>query len=222
MSTTEAGETRHLRADARRNRERILAAAKDVFAEQGVDAQMDEVAHRAGVGVGTVYRHFPNKDVLIGELVKEKFELFAERAREALNEDDGWEAFCSLLHRNAEHMADNAAIQDALRSAGAPWDYAEPSRLELEAVTDKLIKRAQREGKMRKDFRVQELTMLMGGLCASMGSTYPVPCDWRRHLEILIDGLRAKPAARASRPRRTRAKADSLLPSALQGRDGPG
>lgn len=196
MSTTESTEVRQLRADARRNRERILAAAAQVFGEQGAEAQMDDVAHRAGVGVGTVYRHFPNKDVLMGELVKEKFRVFTENANAALAEDDAWEAFCGLLRRSAEHMAENAALQDALRRTGVAWEYAEPDRLELEKVTAKLIRRAQRDGKMRKDFQANELPMLMGGICAGMNNAYPQACDWRRHLEIVLDGLRAAPRAR--------------------------
>jgi AcrR family transcriptional regulator len=192
MSTTEAGDVRQLRADARRNRERILKAAAEVFGEQGAEAQMDDVARRAGVGVGTVYRHFPNKDVLMGELVREKFAGLTELAAAALEQDDAWEAFCGLLQSCAGRMAENVALQDALSRTGAAWEYAEPARLELEAVTGKLIERAQREGKMRKDFRAGELPMLMGGICAGMSSAYSQSCDWRRHLEIVLDGLRAR------------------------------
>jgi AcrR family transcriptional regulator len=192
MSATEETVVRQLRADARRNRERILQAAKDVFAEQGADAQMDDVARRASVGVGTVYRHFPNKDALIAELVKEKFEIFTERVNEALKEDDAWDALCGVLYDNAELMSQNVAIQEALRGADIDWEYVEPTRLELERASDKLIRRAQRDGKMRKDFKARELGMLMGGVCASMGMNNPVGTDWRRHLEIVIDGLRAK------------------------------
>jgi AcrR family transcriptional regulator len=192
MTTNAASEVRPLRADARRNRERIIQAAKEVFSEQGIDAQMDDVAARAGVGVGTVYRHFANKDVLLGALVKDKFDSFIERARAALDEPDAWEAFCGLVWANAELMSKDVGLQDTLRRATAAWEYAEESRLELEAVTNKLIKRAQREGKLRKDFNVEELAMLMGGLCATMGTgAYPIAFDWRRHLEIMLDGLRA-------------------------------
>jgi AcrR family transcriptional regulator len=198
MSATEATGLRQLRADARRNRTRILEAAQAAFGEQGSEAQMDDIARRAGVGVGTVYRHFPNKEVLMGELVKEQFEAFTENAREALEEDDAWEAFCALLRRNAELMAANAAVQDTLRRTCAAWEYAEPTRLELEHVAQKLIRRAQRQGKMRKDFGVEDLAMLMGGLCATMAGAYPVACDWRRHLEIVLDGLRADPRRRTS------------------------
>jgi AcrR family transcriptional regulator len=199
MSTTEETVVKQLRADARRNRERILEAAKEVFGEKGADAQMDDVARRAGVGVGTVYRHFPNKDVLMGELVTEKFRTFTEQAREAREQKDAWQGFCELLERTAEHMAENAALQDALRTASAAFDYAEPARLELNTELERLVKRAQREGKLRKDFRAEEIGMLMGGLCASMSGPFPGARDWRRHLEILLDGLRAQPAARARR-----------------------
>jgi AcrR family transcriptional regulator len=199
MSTTVETAVRQLRADARRNRERILQAAKEVFGEQGADAQMDDVARRAGVGVGTVYRHFPNKDVLMGELVTEKFRSITENAREALAQDDPWEAFSGLLHQSAEHMAENVALQDALRTTSAAYEYAEPARRELETVTDKLIKRAQRQGTLRKDFKANELGMLMGGLCSSMSGPPPQAGDWRRHLEILLDGLRAQPSARSRR-----------------------
>jgi AcrR family transcriptional regulator len=199
VSSTEETAVRQLRADARRNRERILEAAKEVFGEQGADAQMDDVARRAGVGVGTVYRHFPNKDVLMGELVTEKFRTFTEQAHEALEEEDAWKGFCDLLERTAGHMAENVALQDALRTTSAAFEYAEPARLELNGAIDKLVKRAQRQGTMRKDFKAEELGMLMGGLCASMNGPLPGPPDWHRHLEILLDGLRAQPAARARR-----------------------
>jgi len=89
-------------------------------------------------------------------------------------------------------MSRNVAMQEALRGADIDWEYVEPSRLELERASDKLIRRAQRDGKMRKDFKACELGMLMGGVCASMGANSPIGTDWRRHLEILIDGLRAK------------------------------
>lgn len=200
MTTHADPAIRQLRADARRNRERILEAAAEVFAEQGADAQMDDVARRAGVGVGTVYRHFPNKDVLMGELVTQKFRSFAEYAREALDEEDAWEGFSKLLRATAAKMAENVALQDALRTTSAAFEHAEPARAELNAVIDKLVKRAQRQGTLRKDFRVEELGMLMGGLCASMSGPLATECNWSRHLEILLDGLRAKPSARSRKP----------------------
>jgi AcrR family transcriptional regulator len=201
MSAAEETAVRQLRADARRNRERILEAAKEVFAEQGADAQMDDVARRAGVGVGTVYRHFPNKDVLMGELVTQKFVSIAEQTREALKKDDAWEGLCDVIYWSAEEMARNGALREALRDASAAYDYAEPARRELQTVTDKLVKRAQRQGELRKDFRAEEMSMLIGGVCASMGAPQSAGLDWRRHLEIVLDGLRAKPSPRSKRAR---------------------
>ena len=99
-----------LRADARRNRERILKAARAVFAEQGLDAQIDDVAKRAKVGVGTVYRHFPTKEALRDALVRERFEEIAGYAREALQREDAWEGFCELIWRAAERNAVDRAF----------------------------------------------------------------------------------------------------------------
>src|SRR5919199_2827995 len=88
---------RALRADARRNREAVIAAAKKLFADQGVDAQMPDVAKAAKVGVGTVYRHFPTKDDLISGLVAERFERLAQKAREGLEADDAWEGISDFI-----------------------------------------------------------------------------------------------------------------------------
>jgi AcrR family transcriptional regulator len=110
---------RPLRADARRNRERILESARDVFGECGVDAQMDDVASRAGVGVGTVYRHFPTKEALIVELVRQKFRLFAAGAREALERDgEPFAVLADMLRRNAAALARDAGMQHVLVGVG--------------------------------------------------------------------------------------------------------
>src|SRR5450755_4694198 len=103
---------RPLRADARRNRERILESARAVFAEYGAEAQIDDVARRAGVGVGTVYRHFPTKEALLVELLREKFRLFADRGRAALTQDgEPFTLIEDLLRRNAETVAGDVAVQ---------------------------------------------------------------------------------------------------------------
>ncbi|HEX7299356.1 MAG TPA: helix-turn-helix domain-containing protein [Solirubrobacteraceae bacterium] len=181
---------RPLRADARRNRERILAAARTVFARQGGDAQIDDVARAAGVGVGTVYRHFPHKDALIGELVSQKFRGFADNAERALEVEDPWEAFAGLLRTNAEFCAGDVGVQQALARGPAAWQYAAAELDRLRDTTRRLIERAQKAGVMRADFAVEDIPMLMCGLSSTMG----VPgYDWRRHLEIMISGLRAAP-----------------------------
>jgi AcrR family transcriptional regulator len=179
---------RPLRADARRNRERIVEAARAVFARQGGEAQIDDIARAAGVGVGTVYRHFPHKDALLGELVTEKFRLFADNAERALKVEDPWEAFGGLVRRNAQFCAGDVGVQQALARGPVAWEYAAPEIDRLRATTTQLIERAQKAGVMRLDFVVDDIPMLMAGL----GSTMGVPgYDWRRHLEIILAGIRA-------------------------------
>jgi AcrR family transcriptional regulator len=191
MEAEAASPPRVLRADARRNRERILAAAREAFAEHGAEAQIDEVARRAGVGVGTVYRHFPTKEELLGELVAERFRAFAAAAREALDGDgDAWEAFAGVLRRNAEMVARDVGVQHALARSPEAWAAAEPERRALRAVGAELVERAHAAGVLRPDFTVDDLPMLMCGLSSTMSiDSY----DWRRHLEILLAGLRAAP-----------------------------
>ncbi len=183
---------RPLRADARRNRERILEGARAVFAECGVDAQMDDVARRAGVGVGTVYRHFPTKEALMVELVRQKFRTFAHNAREALARDDEpFTVLADLLRRNAEVCARDAAIQHALSGfMGHVWTETQTEFEELIEPTAELIARAQCTGTMRPDVTVSDIPMLMCGVSATMTHAGP-GFDWHRHLELVIDMLRA-------------------------------
>jgi AcrR family transcriptional regulator len=188
LSNTE----RPLRADARRNRERILESARAVFAEYGAEAQMDDVARQAGVGVGTVYRHFPTKEALLVELVREKFRLFAARGREALERDgEPFATIEDLLRRNAETMASDAAVQQTLAWAGEHiWMQAEAEQKELLDVTGELIARARRARTIRPDLTPADIAMLMCGLCSTMGHHSP-GFDWSRHLDLVIDMLRA-------------------------------
>jgi AcrR family transcriptional regulator len=182
-------EERPLRADARRNRERILAAARHACAEYGSSVQMDDVARHAGVGVGTLYRHFPTKDALIDALVSEKILTTSENIRGALEIEDPWEAFAHALRANAEVMAADAALREALVRLGPDVSHAGEAHAELEALAERLVTRAQAAGVLRLDVTPQDIGALMAGLCASMGRP---KLDWRRHLELLLDGLRTR------------------------------
>ena len=128
MATEPKPDERPLRADARRNRERILEAARYACAEHGASVQIDDVARGAGVGVGTVYRHFPTKDLLIEALVAEKFRITTENIRQALEIEDPWEAFAESLRRNAEVMAADAGLRDALVRIGPDVVHAGEAR----------------------------------------------------------------------------------------------
>jgi AcrR family transcriptional regulator len=184
---------RPLRSDARRNRERILEGARGAFAALGAEAQMDEVARRASVGVGTVYRHFPTKEALLGELVRQKLTTMTANTRVALERDgEPFGVFADLLRENAGLAGRDAAIQYAMLGAGERvWELARAEQDELRGLTGELMARAQRNGTMRPDVSPADIPMLMCGLCATMTHTAP-GFDWRRHLELIIDALRAR------------------------------
>ncbi len=179
-----------MRADARRNRERIVDAARAVFAESGGEAQMDQIAARAGVGVGTVYRHFPTKEALLAHMVEQRFAAFAEWAGEAADEPDAWAAFAGFLTRCLEHCASDVGTQHALMAADRA-DVAQQAadRTGLSARTAGLIVRAQASGDLRADFSIEDIPVIMCGLSSAMAVT---AWDWRRFLAIVLDGLRAR------------------------------
>jgi AcrR family transcriptional regulator len=185
VSTTEE---RPLRADARRNRERILTAAGEVFGAKGQEAQMDDVAAQAGVGVGTVYRHFPTKSALMGALVAQKFAQFAAQARDALEIEDPWEAFATAFRNNAELMAADAGVQYVLMNIPSLLEYIAPEKAELDDAMGKLMTRAKRAGSLRRDFGLEDFGMVMCGLCSTMGMGSG-KFNWRRHVDIVLDGL---------------------------------
>jgi AcrR family transcriptional regulator len=190
-TTTEAKPA--LRADARRNREKIIEGARQVFARSGALAQMEDVARVSGVGVGTVYRHFPTKEALMTELVRRTFETFLEIARDALAAGgDPFEALAGTLRQNSELIAADAAAQYAMMGGGAEvWAGTERERAQIGEISHELIVRAQRAGTMRPDVEADDIPMLMCGVCASMGHTAKM-YSWRRHLEFAIDSLRAR------------------------------
>jgi AcrR family transcriptional regulator len=178
---------RPLRADARRNREAILRAARVVFAEQGADAQIDDVARRAKVGVGTVYRHFPTKDALLDALVRERFDVICGLADEALAKEDAWEAFRELIWRSAELNALDRGFCDAIAHQD---QTAVVVGCGLMDRVQRLMTRAQEQGALRADATTDDISALMCGL-GSVVRTIPAPDVWRRYVALMLDGLRA-------------------------------
>jgi AcrR family transcriptional regulator len=193
-------ETKSLRADARRNREAVLAAASRLFAEQGVEVQMPDVAKAASVGVGTVYRHFPRKEDLIAALVDERFERLAAKAHECLEMDDSWEGIAELIRFSARLQADDLGLCDV---TGLRPDLmgAAAEAAGMPALAEQLVKRAQRDGKLRRDLTWEDIPMITCGLgSATRQMVGPAQGRWPRLVEIIIDGLREPGSAKLPRP----------------------
>jgi len=184
------------RADARRNRRRVLDAARARFAEDGLDAQIDEIAEAAGVGVGTVYRHFPTKEHLIEALVEARFERIRERGTRALSEakEDPWEAFRGFMRFSVELQANDRALSQVMASRPEVMGaHAEGSG--VFELSGKLLALAQESGDLRTDAVVEDVPMIICGLghvtqAARAGETAP-GMSWERFLAIVLDGLRA-------------------------------
>ena len=182
---------RPLRADARRNRELIVAAARRLVAEHGTETQIADVAAEAGVGVGTVYRHFPTKDALMAELMRECMRENAQIARNAGRLDDPWEAFASLVRNGCASMADDAAKRRMWTVASAEaMAMAADARAEMEAATQAVVDRARQAKALRRDFTIADVPGLFCGLGAVIDQ--PGAGDWRRMVEFALDGLRAR------------------------------
>jgi AcrR family transcriptional regulator len=178
------------RADARRNRKRILAAAREQLAEHGLDVPVEQIARAAGVGVGTVYRHFPAKEDLLQALADERFAFFAQNARAALDDPDPWNGFCEFMRKSGRVTAEDRALSEAMdQLPGLCAASAERARL-LE-LTRELIERAQASGSMRADFTADDVPSLMRGLARATAShdSGPPAMSWERYLEIMLAGL---------------------------------
>jgi AcrR family transcriptional regulator len=187
------------RADARRNHQRVLAAARAVFAEQGVDAQMDEIARKAGVGVGTVYRHFPDKRALLEALVVERFRQFAEAGRRVLEHGEvTWEAFSRWLHECGAVQANDRAYCGMLTEelpAGVDGDVA--ADVGLDQITAEIVERGKRAGVLREDLQFTDVPLVMCGVgVTALRGHGPAGGSWERHLALVLDGMRAPAASK--------------------------
>lgn len=181
-----------LRADAARNRERIVAAATEVFAERGLEASTAEIAARAGVGEATLFRRFPTKDDLIAAIVAVQLEEAADLAASCLAEEDPWRGIERFLHGMAERASRDHGVSDAAREECLASVALAPERRRILDLTSRLVRRAQRAGALRDDLAGQDL-MLMLAAVASLGELpFPGlrPDLWRRYLGIFLDGLR--------------------------------
>ena len=192
MASSPTTPSRPLRRDAERNRQRILTAARDAFAEGGLAVTLDEIARRAGVGVGTVYRRFPDKEQLIDALFEDQMTQFVTLAEECLHADDPWEGLVTFLDRACQvHACDRGFKQVALSGTHGLQRVARAREL-MFPIVSKLVARAQADGSLRPDLAPTDVPLLQLMLGALSECTRDVEPDvWRRYLGIVTDGLRA-------------------------------
>jgi AcrR family transcriptional regulator len=181
-----------MRADARRNYERLLAAARDAYTEHGVEAALDDIAKRAAVGPGTLYRHFPNREALLGAVYRDDVDRLVSKADELLATCPVEEAFRQYLAYQLDYIKQmrglGAAIKAMLSTDSETLDWCKTT---MRGAMGKVLERAQAEGIIRQDVTSADVVRLVHGVGMAVQAT---PEEADHLLAIVIDGLRARPA----------------------------
>jgi AcrR family transcriptional regulator len=212
---------RPLRADAERNRVRILEAAADLFAERGLDVPMDDIAAAACVGIGTVYRRFPDRDTLIDELFRDKIRDVERVALDALRIADPWDAFASFMRAVSGLHARDRGLKEALFSDHRGSERAKLARETIAPLGDMLLQRAQQAGVVRPDVVGADVPLLHFAIGFIADKTRDASPDaWERMLAIVLDGLRTQPDAGLT-PMTTAPVGLEALSKAITGGAGP-
>lgn len=186
---------RPLRRDAARNRALILCTAAEVFAERGLEAGYDEIARRAGVGVGTVYRRFPERAELVRALFESRIEELVGVAEEAAARADAWDGLCWFLEKAIERQVHDRGLKEVMVLALPDDEHRLLGRERLGPLFDDLVSQAQATGCLRADVGATDLGMQL--MLLSSMATPEQPELWRRYFELLLDGLRARPGQRS-------------------------
>ncbi|MFI1988105.1 TetR/AcrR family transcriptional regulator [Actinoplanes sp. NPDC020271] len=203
---------RPLRRDAQRNRERILLAAHDAFAARGFAATLDDVAQLAGVGVGTVYRRFPTKEALIEALFADRLEDLVSLAEDALALPSGWDGLTMLLRRSIGMHAVDRGLRDAALCIGIDKHQFANVGEHLLPLVQEIFDRAHAEGSLRADVGIHDLPIILATVTDLARHTPPGrPEIFRRFLELIIDGLRARPDNGDLGPAVTQADVEAIV-----------
>ena len=192
MTITRPLTARPLRADARRNRDRILSSARELFAQSGTQVQMEEIAEHAGVGLGTLYRRFPTKEALITAMVQERFESFVAIAQAAEDIEDPFEALGAVMRGHSRAAEEDAVFQLAMMQLDTfHWEGIEQQKSVVSESVTRILDRAKAANVVRDDLTFDDYTMLMGSITATMHFRYST-AGWERHLTLVLDGLRKR------------------------------
>jgi len=193
---------RPLRRDAERNRRLILTAARELYAQRGLDASFEAVAREAGVGVGTLYRHFPNRQALIDALFKDGLEKISQIVEESLAAPRGWDGLRHFMVGMLELQSRDRGLRDVIvlgRNSVDPGRRLMHDRL-VEPLSQ-LVARAQQEGDLRADLTAIDIAVLEIAVLGTADFTGAAIQDgWQRYLAIVLDGMRARPAGPTELP----------------------
>jgi AcrR family transcriptional regulator len=182
-----------LRRDAERNLRRILDAAREVFAARGLGVTMDDVAHHAGVGVGTVYRRFANKEQLIDALFEDRIAAMAQLAQRGLEHDDPWEGLVFFMEQALAAQAEDRGLKELLFGTGHGQHRVGHARERIAPLVNRLFERARAAGQLRADVQGPDAPVLQLMLGTVLDFSRELePELWRRYLAIVLDGLRAR------------------------------
>jgi AcrR family transcriptional regulator len=184
-----AGEQQGQRSHARRNHEVLVATAREVFAERGADGSLEEIARRAGVGIGTLYRHFPTRQALLEAVYVDEVEAMAQAAVD-LSELPPWDALSQWLHQYVGFAATKRALNEALLEAAPDSDVLVACRTAIAGAGAALVERAQRAGVVRADTNFMDVVRMVGGIALVPTAD---PGQKERMLELALDGLRYRP-----------------------------
>ncbi|MFH8608199.1 TetR/AcrR family transcriptional regulator [Streptomyces sp. NPDC018029] len=191
-NSREAPADRQPRADARRNRERIVAAARDAFAEAGPEASLNEIARRAGVGPGTLYRHFPTRPALLTAVLKDRIDALCARAEELLTADSPDEALAEWLRAFLAHARVHQGLGSALliEEAERPDALGFDCQQRIQDAAHRLLARAQHSGTARPDLTAADLLQLVVGIALSTAHATADPSQPARLLALTLDAVR--------------------------------
>jgi AcrR family transcriptional regulator len=187
-TTAEAPPRRPLRADAQRNYDRLIEVARETFTELGGDTPLEEVARRAGVGIGTLYRHFPNRLDLLESIYREDVDRLSALARTVTAELEPWDAVVAWLEEFSTYAATKRVLlAEIVEVAGRDAEVLTHSRKVITEAADLVIGGAQRAGVVRKDIEFSDVTRLVGGCTMMPGAD---AAQQKRMLRLVLDGLR--------------------------------